>query len=328
MVDLLRVNGLEVHYSIPNDTIHALNGVSFTLSEGETVGILGETGSGKSTLANALTNNLARSSGKVVSGKVYFRGQDLFALPKNDYQKICDTNIRLASLDFDGLFDSRQPLAKQIAEKMAPSLGIRKEDAFDQAVSLFQKVGIQDSSVIMDENLENLASGTRQLIMIALAFSSNPDVIILDNILSGLDVIHQSQVVELIRQMQAKTSLSVLNITHDPGLISMLADRVFVFSGGFIVEEGPVSTVFSNTQHPFTLALLGNVRRINSKVQSPLNKAEGFSPMRSKKPDHCPYEGNCQFAFDRCKRENPALINIGGNHKVACWMDIMNGKAR
>lgn len=190
MVDLLRANGLEVYYSAPNITIHALNGISFTISEGENIGVMGETGSGKSTLANTIVNNLSRQAGKVASGKIFFRGQDIFSIPKNDLQKIRDNNLALASLDPDGSIDPKQPISKHISERIAPTLGIKKEDALDQAVTFFQRIGIQDASVHMENNLENLSSGSRQLVLLAAALLSKPGLLILDNILSGLDAIH------------------------------------------------------------------------------------------------------------------------------------------
>ena len=328
VVDLLRVNGLEVHYNAPNITIHALNGISFTIAEGENIGVMGETSSGKSTLANAIMNNLSKPAAIVASGKIYYRGQDVFSMPKNDFQKIRDKNLALAAPDLDGSMDPKQPLSKHIIERIAPALGIKKEEALDKAITFFQRIGIQDASVHMEDNLENLSIGTRQLVLLALALFSKPDLLILDNILSGLDAIHQSHVIEMIKEMQTKSSMATLTISHDPGMIAKIADRVIILSGGLIVEEGPVNSVFTSSKHPMTLDLLGNTRRYNHKIQTLFPAASGFSPMRLKKPDHCPYDQRCQFAYDRCKKENPVLIKVGVDHQVACWMDVMNGKAR
>jgi oligopeptide/dipeptide ABC transporter ATP-binding protein len=122
--------------------------------------------------------------------------------------------------------------------------------------------------------------------------------------------------------------MATITISHDPGLVAMLADRVIILSGGLIVEDGPASSVFTNSKHPYTLDLLGSTRRYNTKLQTFLPAENGFSLLRMKKPDQCPYNHRCQFAFDRCKKENPVLIKVGVDHQVACWMDIMNGKAR
>ena len=328
MVDLLRVNGLEVHYNAPNITNHALNGISFTISAGENIGVMGETGSGKSTLASAIVNNLPRESAKLASGKIFFRGQDIFSIPMNDFQKIRVNNLALAAPDLDGPIDPRQPISKQISERLAPALGIKKEDALEKAITLFQKIGVQDPSVLIEENLENLSSGTRQLVLLGFALFSKPDLLILDNILSGMDAIHQSRVIELIKEMQSKSPMATMTISHDPGMIAMLADRVIILSGGYIVEDGPVSAIFTNSRHPLTLDLMGSTRRYNKKIQAILPAASGFSPMRLQKPDYCPYMQHCLFAYDRCKKENPVLIKVGVDHQVACWMDIMNGKAR
>jgi len=273
-------------------------------------------------------NNLLKSAGKVASGKIFFRGKDVFSIPKIDFQKIRENNLALAAPDPDGTIDPKQPIGKHISERIAPALGIKKEDALDNAITFFQRIGIQDASVHMEDNLENLSGGTRQLVLVALALINKPDLLILDNVLSGMDAIHQSRVIELIKEMQSKSPMAIMTISHDPGMIAMLADRVIILSGGLIVEDGPVSAVFTNSKHPSTLDLLGSTRRYHQKIQTILPAAKKFSPMRLKKPDHCPYEQRCQFAFDRCKKENPVLIKVGVDHQVACWMDIMNGNAR
>jgi oligopeptide/dipeptide ABC transporter ATP-binding protein len=324
--DLLKVEKLESKVNTPKGSIYILNGVNFKMVEGETVGILGESGSGKSALFSAITRDLLPPGPYTITGMLVFLRKELVAALRSEYIKILEKNIGIVLQD-SSLQLIGDSIGKQIIEKIITQLGKKKEDARSMAIDILQSIGFADAATRIDDNPSTLSFGQGKLVSIGIALANNPKLLILDEPFAGLDVIHQSQVIELINQMRNDSGLSTLFASHDPAMIASMAQRVLVICSGFIVEEGSVDDIFLYPEHPYTLGLIGSRHGFNDSQFSQLDYIKGFTPTFMEKPKFCPFVSRCYFSIDRCKAENPVLRQVGIEHRVACWVDMKTGKA-
>ncbi len=327
MSDLLKVENLESRINTSKGSIYVLNGVNIKLMEGETVGILGESGSGKSILLSAISRDLIPPGPMVITGRLVFLRRELVAALRSEYIKILEKNIGIVMQDSSSQLTG-DSVGKHIIERIISQLGKKKDDARSMAIEILQSIGFPDAAIRIDDSPANLSYGLGRLVSFGYALASIPKFLILDEPFAGLDVIHQSQIIELIDQMRLENNVSTLFTSHDPAVIASMAQRVLILCGGFIVEEGSVGELFLHPEHPYTLGLFGSQRRFNDSNHSKLDYINGFTPIFTEKPKYCPFVSRCKFSIDRCKVENPVLKEVGIDHRVACWVDLKTGKAR
>jgi oligopeptide transport system ATP-binding protein len=325
--DLLKVENLESRINTSKGSIYVLNGVNIKVLEGETVGILGESGSGKSILLSVITRDLIPPIPMVMTGRLVFLRKELVAALRSEYIKLLEKNIGIVMQDSSSQM-AGDSIGKQIIEHIITQLGKKKDDARSMAIEILQSIGFPDAAIRIDDNSANLSYGLGRLVSFGYALANIPKLLILDEPFAGLDVIHQSQIIELINQMRLENGVSTLFTSHDPAVIASMAQRVLILCGGFIVEEGSVGEIFLHPEHPYTLGLFGSQRRFNDSNHSKLDYINGFTPIFTEKPKYCPFVSRCKFSIDRCKIENPVLKEVGIDHRVACWVDLKTGKAR
>ncbi len=325
---LLQVSGLKTRFNTSDGTVHAVNGVSFQLHQGETLGIVGESGCGKTASMLSILGLLPSPPAKIESGEVFFQDVDLLKLSSAEMRRICGAQISMVFQDHATSLNPVLPIGKQIAEPLEEHLGMNKQQARVRAVELLTKVGIPAAESRIDDYPHQLSGGMRQRVMLAIALSCLPKVLIADEPTTALDVTIQAQIIELVQQLRADLGMSIIWITHDLGVVAELADRVAVMYAGFVVEEAPVRTLFSSPQHPYTVGLLDSVPRMDGEETEALSGIEGKPPDMLASPHGCPFAPRCSYVFDRCWEENPNLAPVNYGHSTACWWDITTGTPR
>ena len=327
MAELLEVKGLETQFKTREGIIHAVNGVSFSLKEGETLGVVGESGCGKSVSMMSMLRLIPNPPGKVVAGEAIFHGKDLIKMPDDEIRKIRGSEISFVFQDPMTSFNPVLTIGDQVSEPWRTHMGAGKSEAWERAVKYLELVGIPNARERMHSYPHEFSGGMRQRVMIAMGLICEPEILIADEPTTALDVTIQAQIVELVRELQEKLNMSIIWITHDLGIIAGLADRVNVMYGGYIVETAPVKDLYKNPQHPYTIGLLGSLPRMDEDAGHRLASIEGIPPVLLKKPDFCPFHTRCRFAVERCRCENPLLRQVEGDgHQAACWVDTKSGK--
>ncbi len=325
---LLDVQGLETRFKTPEGLIHAVNGVSFTLKEGETLGVVGESGCGKSVTMLSILRLVPMPPGKIVAGKAFFHGQDLLAMDTEDLRQIRGAQIAMIFQDPMTSLNPVITIGRQMEEPLALHMGMKKEQALTRAVELLEMVGIPKAKDRLNDYPHQFSGGMRQRVMIAMALSCNPQILIADEPTTALDVTIQAQITDLVQRLRDELGMAIIWITHDLGVIAGLAQRVIVMYGGYIIEESPVKDLYSNPTHPYTIGLLGSLPRLDAKQDEKLFAIEGFPPVLYNKPTACPFAPRCKWVMDRCWKENPLLEEVRPEHFVACWADTKTGSAR
>lgn len=328
MEPLLDVQNLEVRFNTLEGIVHAVNGVSFQVNKGETLGIVGESGCGKSVTVLSVMRLIPEPPGKISNGVVNYGGVDLLDVDKIRMQKIRGGEIAMVFQDPMTSLNPVLTIGRQISETLMLHLGIGKDEANSRTVELLTIVGIPEAADCLKDYPHQFSGGMRQRVMIAMALSCAPQILIADEPTTALDVTIQAQIVELTKQIQDELSMAVIWITHDLGVIAEIADRIIVMYAGFIVESTDVYQIFENPQHPYTLSLLKSLPRVDRSSHERLATIPGSPPDCVNMPPGCPFWPRCSFAIDRCSDENPALVSIGVNHKAACWIDVSTGELR
>jgi len=325
---LLDVRGLETQFKTPEGVVHAVNGVSFTLKEGETLGVVGESGCGKSVTMLSVLKLIPMPPGKVVAGQALFRGQDLLTMSDPEIRNIRGAQI---SMIFQDPMTSLNPvltIGRQLCEPLELHLGMTREQARDRAAELLGMVGIPKAKDRLNDYPHQFSGGMRQRVMISMSLACNPQILIADEPTTALDVTIQAQIVELVKRLRDELGMAVIWITHDLGIVAGLAQRVVVMYGGYIIEESLVDDLYANPSHPYTLGLIGSLPRVDQDDHKRLFSIEGLPPMLLKKPTACPFAPRCKWAIDRCWEENPTLEEVAPNHRIACWVDVKTGSSR
>jgi len=319
---LLEVSDLSTHFFTHAGVVKAVNGVSFTLDRGKTLGIVGESGSGKTVAALSIMRLVPDPPGKVVAGSVYLKDRDLLALDDDDMREVRGNDIAMI---FQDPMTSLNPVFKvgtQIAETIVQHQGKSKDEAWDMAVELLDKVGIPDAKQRVTQYPFEFSGGMRQRAMIAMAISCNPDILIADEPTTALDVTIQAQIIDVVTEMQAQYDSGVIVITHDLGVVAQMADDVMVMYGGRTVEYGPVDEVFYNPHQPYTWGLLGSLPRLDESEKQRLTPIKGQPPNLLLLPNGCPFSGRCPYEMPVCSKEFPELEIVGPGHGVHCWIPI------
>ena len=324
---LLKVTDLVTRFETQDGVVHAVNGVSFNVNKGEFLGVVGESGSGKSVTMLSLLRLIPMPPGVIESGEAIFETEDLLTMDMNDLRDVRGGRIGFV---FQDPMTSLNPVLRigfQISEALTIHKGIDPLAAEDRVIELLEMVGLPDAEAHMESYPHELSGGMRQRVMIAIALSCYPQVLIADEPTTALDVTIQAQIIEIVKELRDRLDTAVIWITHDLGVIASLADRVIVMYGGQIVEEAPVGEVYGSPQHPYTRALLMSVPRADQKG-SGLAAIKGQPPSLYSAPTNCVFAPRCEYAYDRCLEENPVLAPISGTHQAACWWDIEKGAPR
>ncbi len=325
---VLDVKGLKTVFKTRGGEIHAVNTVSFDLRPGELLGVVGESGSGKSVTMMSLIGILPTPPADVRGGQVMFDGSDLLKCSQDHLRAVRGAGIGFIFQDPMTSLNPVFTVGFQIMEPLRKQMGLDKAAARDRAQALLELVGIPDAGQRMKDYPHQFSGGMRQRVMIAIALACDPKVLIADEPTTALDVTIQAQIIELVRDLRAKLGMAIIWITHDLGVIAGIADRVMVMYAGQVVEQGPVTDVFANPQHPYTRALLKTVPSVRGAKAAKLNVIEGQPPIMMAEPNACAFRTRCAHAFDRCAAENPPRMPVGHGHDVACFWDPASGGPR
>jgi len=325
---ILEINDLRTRFHIPEGIVYAVNGVSFHVDEGETVGIVGESGCGKTVTMLSILRLLAIPPAEIASGTALYGERDLLRMTEDELESIRGKEI---SMIFQDPMTSLNPVLTihyQMTESLRVHLNMNRQTATDRAIEMLQRVGIPDPQRRINDYPHQFSGGMRQRVMIAMALSCAPTLLVADEPTTALDVTIQAQIVELVTQLREQLGMAMIWITHDLGVVAGLAERVLVMYAGFLVEEATVDDLYEDPRHPYTIALLEALPRIDRLRHSHLKSIPGAPPNLLIQPHGCPFALRCEYAFDRCRQENPILIEIAPNHKVACWFDVTTGTPR
>ncbi|MCC7206227.1 MAG: ABC transporter ATP-binding protein [Anaerolineae bacterium] len=323
----MEVKDLTTRFHTQEGTVYAVNGITYTLNEGETLGIVGESGSGKSVQSLSILRLIPSPPGEIVSGTVNFRGRDLLKISEEEMRQVRGAEIAMIFQDPMTSLNPVLTIGYQITEALQLHLGMNQTQARERAVELLSLVGIPMAERRLDDYPHQFSGGMRQRAMIAMALSCNPQLLIADEPTTALDVTIQAQIVELVKRLRDKIGMAIIWITHDLGVISGMADTIQVMYAGYIVERGPVSEIFRDTRHPYTLGLRQSLPRIDRRGER-LIPIEGAPPDMRKKPVGCPFVPRCPFKIDICSLEMPPLIPVEGGvseHIAACHVDVRKG---
>jgi len=328
LAPLLDVKGLETQFKTPDGYVHAVNGVSFSMEEGETLGIVGESGCGKSVTMLSILRLIPMPPGKIVAGEVIFRGLDLLKLSDEEIRHVRGAQIAMVFQDPMTSLNPVLTIGTQMEEALMLHLGMDRKQAAGRAAELLSMVGIPNAKDRLRDYPHQFSGGMRQRVMIAMALSCDPQILIADEPTTALDVTIQAQIIELVKRLRDELGMAVIWITHDLGVVAGLAKRVIVMYGGYIIEEAPVKELYSNLLHPYTIGLMGSLPRVDEAKHRRLVSIDGQPPVLFEKPNQCPFAPRCTYAIDRCWKENPPLEMISQNHRVACWVDTKTRSAR
>ncbi len=330
MANVLEVTNLVTRFYTLDGVVHALNGVSFDLEEGETLAIVGESGSGKSVTMLSLLNLLPIPPARIEAGSAMFYdnggAMDLLGISKAERHRIRGGKIGYIFQDALSALNPVMPVGRQIAESLMTHLGMNKPDAKNRAIELLEHVGIPSARQRYGNYPHQFSGGMRQRVMIAIAIACNPRIVIADEPTTALDVTIQAQIVELTRRLQRELNIAVIWITHDLGVVAGIADRVLVMYAGSAVEISPVDELYTRPSHPYTWGLLGALPRIGASRSEKLESISGTPPDLLEPPRHCQYAWRCPHVFERCWKEIPGLIPVSPRHQTKCFYDMEKGR--
>ncbi|MSP76278.1 MAG: ABC transporter ATP-binding protein [Rhodospirillaceae bacterium] len=321
---ILQVDNLQTHFFTAVGTVRAVDGVSYDLKSGETLGVVGESGCGKSVSALSVLRLVANPPGRIVGGAIRFEGKNLLELSEPEMERIRGNEI---SMIFQEPMTSLNPLftiGRQVSEAIALHQGLSRKEAMDRAVEMLRRVYIPEPERRVHAYPHQMSGGMRQRVMIAMALSCNPKVLIADEPTTALDVTIQAQILDLMRELQETYGTAIVLITHDMGVVAENADRVVVMYAGRKVEEAAAADLFDNPGHPYTKGLLGSIPHLDAAAQSNgararLNEIKGMVPSLFDLPPGCSFAPRCGFATERCRGEAPMLEEQRPGHWVACW---------
>ena len=325
---ILDVQGLETTFRTPDGVVHAVNGVSFGLLEGETLGVVGESGCGKSVTMLSVLGLIPSPPGKVEAGKAIFAGQDLIKMSKEEIRHVRGAQIGMVFQDPMTSLNPVLTIGRQLEEPLMLHIGMTKSQARERAAELLSMVGIPNAKDRLNDFPHQYSGGMRQRVMIAMALSCSPQILIADEPTTALDVTIQAQITDLVKRLRDELGMAIIWITHDLGVVASLAQRVLVMYGGYIIEEAPVKELYANPEHPYTIGLLGSLPRVDEKERTKLFSIEGQPPVLFQKPESCPFAPRCKWAQEHCWKENPPLLVVGPEHRAACWVDTRTGRHR
>jgi oligopeptide/dipeptide ABC transporter ATP-binding protein len=319
MAKLLEVKNLATHFFTQEGVVKAVDGISYDLEEGEILGIVGESGCGKSVSALSIMRLVANPPGRIVGGEILFDGEDILKLDDAEMRHIRGNRIAMV---FQEPMTSLNPvltIGRQLTETLELHQGMNKNQARDRAAELLAMVGIPDSMRRLKDYPHQFSGGMRQRVMIAMALSCNPRLIIADEPTTALDVTIQAQILELMQDLSQQFGTALIIITHNLGVVARYAHRVNVMYAGKIIETGTSRDIYHNPRHPYTLGLLNSVPRLDETMRTRLEAIEGLPPDLGRLPGGCSFAPRCRFAFEKCLEEAPSLSVVSDGHSASCW---------
>ncbi|HRU03872.1 MAG TPA: ABC transporter ATP-binding protein [Rectinema sp.] len=317
---ILQVKDLKTYFNVDEGVVKAVDGVSFELHRSETLGIVGESGSGKSVTNLSIINLIPTPPGKIVGGEVLFHGTDLLKLPPSEIRHIRGNKI---SMIFQDPMTSLNPflrISTQMIETIQLHQGLDKKAAKEKAIEMLKFAGIPAPEKRIDQYPHQFSGGMRQRVMIAMALSCNPEILIADEPTSALDVTIQAQILELIKELTRKLGTAVILITHSLGVVAGMCDTICVMYAGRIVERGRTEDIFESPKHPYTMGLIRSVPRLDQETKMRLYSIPGQPPNVIDLPDCCPFYPRCEQAMDICREKYPSIVSFENNQSVACWL--------
>jgi len=318
----LLVKNLKVSFSTSKKELIAVRGISYQLNQGEILALVGESGCGKTVSALSILRLIQEPPGKIVSGEILFAGKDLLKLKKKELQ---DRRGKGIAMIFQDPMTSLNPvltIGEQIIETLLRHTSLSRKKAREKSFRLLEQVEIPSPEQKLDQYPHQLSGGMRQRVMIAMALSCSPRILIADEPTTALDVLIQAQILSLLKKIKNDTQMSILLITHDFGVVAEVAERVMVMYAGEIVESGSVNDLFRSPLHPYTIGLMESIPTLESSQQklSRLKEISGAVPSLSQVPFGCPFHPRCSAAETRCKTDKPKLKKISQTHSVSCWL--------
>ncbi|MBV9926909.1 MAG: ABC transporter ATP-binding protein [Acidobacteria bacterium] len=316
---LLSVKDLRTYFETEDGTVRAVDGISFELKRGETLGIVGESGSGKSVTNLSIIRLIPSPPGRIVSGEVLFHGQDILSLPEDEVRKIRGKRISMIFQDPMTSLNPFMRISKQLMEITRLHLGHTKEQAYEHAVKMLETVGIPEARTRADSYPHEFSGGMRQRVMIAMALACEPELLIADEPTTALDVTIQAQILELIKNLKSETGTSVILITHDLGVVAGMTDHIIVMYAGKVFEQAPTRELFERPGNPYTKGLLKSVPDPAHEEGTELYQIPGLPPdVAHLSPDQCPFADRCYRAEEICKREFPPFVQLNAEHFSLC----------
>ncbi|SET83275.1 peptide/nickel transport system ATP-binding protein [Oceanobacillus limi] len=317
--EILNINELHTHFFTDNGEIPAVDGVSISVNKGEVVGIVGESGCGKSVTSLSIMQLVPSPPGKIVSGSIEFKGENLVRSSKKRMKQIRGNEI---SMIFQEPMTSLDPLftiGNQLREAIRLHQNVSKKEAIRKSIEMLKLVGIPRAEEVIDEYPHQLSGGMRQRVMIAIAMACDPEILIADEPTTALDVTIQAQILDLMKRLNEEKETAIVLITHDLGVVAEICDRVVVMYAGQVVEEGTTREILKDPQHPYSKGLIRSLPKIHERDQK-LYSIPGTVPKPKMGMVGCRFKDRCEFAYDRCFEENPALYSIEGNRRSRCFL--------
>lgn len=316
---LLQVRDLRTSFNTPSGKVGAVNGVSFDVNHGETLGLVGESGCGKSVSALSIMQLVPNPPGVIESGEILFEGVDLLKVSAKEMQSVRGAGIGMIFQEPMSSLNPVLTIGRQITEPLGVHLGLTGAAAESRAAELLEMVGIADSKRRLDDHPHQLSGGQRQRVMIAIALSCEPKLLIADEATTALDVTIQAQILELMKNLTSQLGTALMIITHNLGIIARYADRLNVMYAGKIRESGTADQVYLKPNHPYTVGLLNSVPRLDRPSTERLDPIEGEIPDPANLPDGCAFRPRCRWATDECDVAEPELVQSNDRQMVACY---------
>ncbi|HEV2107206.1 MAG TPA: ABC transporter ATP-binding protein [Thermomicrobiales bacterium] len=316
---LLEVTGLKTQFFTQDGTVKAVDDVSFYVMPGETLGIVGESGCGKSMTGLSIMRLIPNPPGKIVQGEIIFSGKDILKMSEDQVRSIRGNDIAMIFQDPMTSLNPVLTINRQISESLELHMGMNKSQAKRRSIELLEMVGIPNASERVDQYPHQFSGGMRQRVMIAMALSCNPKLIIADEPTTALDVTIQAQILDLMRVLQTESGTGVILITHSMGVVAGMSDRIQVMYAGHIVETASTEEIFANPRHPYTVGLMKSIPRLDATEKSKLEPIRGLPPDLIDLPDMCPFVPRCNYAQEKCEQKNPPLLEVQPGHYSACW---------
>ncbi|MBU4314005.1 MAG: ABC transporter ATP-binding protein [Actinobacteria bacterium] len=316
---ILEVKNLKTYFYTDGGIVKAVDGVSFDLKKGETLGIVGETGCGKSVTALSILRLIPQPIGKIVGGEIIFDGKNLLKMSKAELQNLRGNKISMIFQDPMTSLNPVYTISNQIMESITTHRKLGKEEARKECLKLLEMVGIPEAKKRLNSYPYEFSGGMKQRVMIAMAIANSPSILIADEPTTALDVTIQAQILELMNELKKKTKSSIIIITHDLGVVAKYAKRVMVMYAGRPVEFSDVDDIYYKPFHPYTIGLMGSITRLDEKQEERLTPIEGSPPSLIDLPKGCVFRKRCKFAVEKCRKKYPPLVEIEENHLVACY---------
>ncbi len=323
---LLEIRGLKTHFATDNGMVRAVDGVDITIGRGETVGVVGESGCGKTVTAMSVLRLIAMPPGRIVEGQILWEGRDLIPLENDELDDIRAKDIAMVFQEPMTSLNPVYTVGEQIAESLRRHEKLGRRDAIDRTVEMLRLVQIPNPEKRVHDYPHQFSGGMRQRVMIAMALSCSPKLLIADEPTTALDVTIQAQILELLADMKSRFGMAVMLITHAMGVVAETAQRVVVMYAGRVIEEAPVDELFANPRHPYTQGLIRSIPRIDraATTRKRLEAIPGVVPSLINPPPGCRFAPRCRYAMPACRLAIPPLRDVGGGHKVACILEPGN----